>query len=154
MMEKLQKLISELEHVTTHFERKNTSISQSTVGWQIEHSLKTISLITLALEKSNPADYKWKFNFARMLVMGMNKIPRGKGKAPKQVTPEGEITINSLKKSMEHAKASIQKLKALQPNHFFKHPYFGDLNLRSTIVFVGIHTNHHLQIIKDIIKTK
>jgi hypothetical protein len=152
-MEKLYQLIAELEHSISYFEKRNEVVSQSTVGWQIEHSLKVISQITDTLEKSNPSNYKWKFNFMRMVVMGMNKIPRGKGKAPKQVIPEGEVTIASLKQSVEKTKVNVQKLNTLQTNHFFNHPYFGNLNLKPAKIFIGIHTQHHLEIIKDIIKT-
>jgi hypothetical protein len=36
-------------------DRKNTNVSKSSVGWQIEHSLKTIDLIITACKKSDPS---------------------------------------------------------------------------------------------------
>ena len=41
-------------------------------------------------------------------------------------------------------------LETLNANSYFKHPYFGDLNLKKTLWFLNLHTNHHLKIIKDI----
>ena len=82
------------------------------------------------LEKSNPAEYKWKFNKWRVIVLSFKTIPRGRGKAPKTVMPEGEITIESLKQSFEKTKSTIHKIETLEPNNYFKHPYFGDLNLK------------------------
>ena len=96
--------------------------------------------------------YKWKFNLTRTLILFVNKIPRGRGRAPKIVQPEGEITSESLKNHFDKTRHMIKKLDTLQANSFFKHPYFGDLNLETTKHFLILHTNHHLKIIKDIIK--
>ena len=48
------------------------------------------------------------------------------------------------------AKNSLVDLETLNANSYFTHPYFGDLNLKKTIWFLNLHTNHHLKIIKDI----
>ena len=144
--------IKELENNISAFDKKNEIISKATVGWHIEHSLKVLSQIIGAVEQSNPENYKWKFNLKRMIFLGFNFIPRGKGKAPKTVLPEGEITANSLKTHLEHVKGLIHKIDLLNPNNYFKHPYFGDLNLKETKKFIALHTNHHLKIIKDIIR--
>jgi hypothetical protein len=47
-------------------------------------------------------------------------------------------------------KNSLVDLETLNANSYFTHPYFGDLNLKKTIWFLNLHTNHHLKIIKDI----
>lgn len=151
-MEKLNNLINELEQHILFLDKTNASVSKASVGWHIEHSLKVLTQIIDAIEKSDPNTYKWRFNLIGTLVLSFNKIPRGKGKAPKTVIPEGNITHDTLKHHVEKTRLAINKIENLHPNHYFKHPYFGDMNLKPTKKFLSIHTNHHLKIIKDIIK--
>ena len=61
-MEKLNQLIAELESKITYNETVNLEASTGSVGWHIEHSLKTIDQIVTACKTSNPNEYKWKFN--------------------------------------------------------------------------------------------
>jgi hypothetical protein len=152
-MEKLKKLIQDLESKIQNQEMLNPTISKSSVGWHIEHTLLTMNLIIGALQKSNPENYKQSFNFYRVLVFAMNKIPRGKAKAPKIVQPKEDFNIESLKSHLEKAKTKLAELNSIGNKNYFEHPYFGHLTLKPTIKFLEIHTNHHLQIINDIIKS-
>ena len=150
-MHKLLKQIKELESTIPNQEDYNAEISKSNVGWHIEHILLTNKMILEAVEKSNPADYTWSFKLSRIVVFTMNKIPRGRAKAPKVVVPKtyDEQTL------LEHLKivtAKIQGLENMSSDKYFDHPYFGNLRLNKTIKFLEIHTNHHLEIINDIIK--
>jgi hypothetical protein len=150
-MHKLLKQIKELESKIPNQEDYNPEISKSNVGWHIEHILLTNKMILEAVEKSNPADYTWSFKLPRIVVFTMNKIPRGRAKAPKVVVPKtyDEQTL------LEHLKIvtlKIQGLENMSSDKYFDHPYFGNLRLNKTIKFLEIHTNHHLEIINDIIK--
>jgi hypothetical protein len=129
----------------------NEAVSKVSVGWHIEHSLITLNLILETLKKSNPKDYNWSFNFKRMVVYALNKIPRGKGKAPKAVQPAREFTVESLQERLRETITNIESIASLNPNAYFNHPYFGKLNLRPTLKFLLIHTKHHQQIIEDIL---
>jgi len=44
----------------------------------------------------------------------------------------------------------IEELKKANPNKFYEHNIFGVLNKKNTFIVLDIHTNHHIQIIKDI----
>jgi len=151
ILEKLEAIISKLESKISDFECLDTGVSFAYVGWHIEHSAMVINGIIAELKKSNPTNYVWKFNLSRLVILGINKIPKGKGKAPKQVVPQGIIEPARLKISLENAKKNIAELDKLEANSFFNHPYFGDLNLKVTKKFLLIHTNHHLKIIEDIL---
>ena len=150
-MQKLIDNLNELESNISNFEKHNEKVSTSTVGWQIDHCLLVINGIVSQLQNSNPSSFKPNFNFKRVLVFTLKKIPRGKAKAPKSVQPKDEITLNDLLEKLEIAKIKINDLPKLNPKSHFKHPYFGVLNLKQTILFLEIHTFHHLKIVRDIV---
>lgn len=152
-MNQLEQLLSQLEEKIMLHQTTNTAVSQSTVGWQIEHSLKTIDQIISAIKQSNPKNYQWKFNFNRFLILDvLQKIPRGKAKAPKIVQPKGEISAKSLQISLQKVKENLADWNNLDENAYFKHPFFGNLNKKVTENFLMLHTNHHLKIINDMLK--
>ncbi len=152
-MNKLQGQLNELETKISKQDICNNDVSKSTVGWHIEHILLTINIIIEEVKKSNPANYKWSFKLPKILVFSMNKIPRGRAKAPKIVLPKtyNELTLNE---HLKISKLNIQDLENISSGNYFNHPYFGNLKLDKTIKFLEIHTNHHLKIINDIIKSK
>ena len=151
MKKELQKLINELESQVLNSEKTKPTVSSQNVGWHIQHSLLVINQIIIALEQSKPKEYKWKFNFWRLVVMGRNKIPRGKGKAPSRVIPRETITKELLESTINDTKNRINHLDGLERNHFFTHPFFGDLNLKPTVQFINLHTQHHIDIIRDVL---
>lgn len=152
-MKKLQSIITQLESHIPDFEKTNLTVSTSTIGWQIEHSLLVINKVVSEIKKSNPSDYKWKFNKNRFLVQTiLRKIPRGRVRAPKTVQPSEEITLEHLKSQLEITRNNLAGLQSLEAKNYFTHPFMGDLNLKTTIDFLGLHTKHHLKIIQDINK--
>jgi hypothetical protein len=153
-MENLQNLITQLESKISFHEKTNHSVSNATVGWQIEHSLKTIFQIVQVLKASNPDEYKWKFNKNRLLISTLNFIPRGKAKAPKIVLPDENISEETLKNSIQKVRVALLNWDKLDKNVHFQHPYFGDLNKKSTAWFLYLHTKHHFKIVTDILKNQ
>ncbi len=153
-MNKLKELIQELEAAIPHQELVNTAVSKASVGWHIEHTLLTMHMIIKTLKNSDSATYKRKFNWSRTLVFTINKIPRGKAKAPSRVQPRDEFTAETLHRHIQSVREKLQELDALEPNNYFEHPFFGHLNLKPTRKFLKIHTAHHLHIIRDIIKSQ
>jgi hypothetical protein len=79
-----------------------------------------------------------------------NHIPRGKVNAPNIVIPKNTITRDEIVEEIELAKANLQTLASTHQNKYFTHPIFGDLDVRKTLKFFTVHTNHHLKIIQDI----
>jgi len=151
-MSQLSALIKELEQRIPDLEKEAPKVSASAVGWHIEHSLLTINAIIAAMGKSDPKDYQWKFSFPRLLVFTINKIPRGRAKAPVHVQPKTVFTSATLKEHVDRTVEKLNDLNGLQAKQFLIHPYFGKLNVKQTIKFLGIHTRHHIAIINDIIK--
>lgn len=151
-MHHLIALINKLESKIPELEKLAPSVSASSVGWHIQHTLLASFSIIKAIENSNPKNYQWKFNLKKVFVFTLNKIPRGKGKAPKFTLPVEAISADKLKDDIQLLKEKIKVLSTLQPKQFFEHPYFGNLNLKNTIKMLQLHTQHHINIINDIIR--
>jgi len=152
-MHKLNHVINELESLLPKYEFSDPRISKSSVGWHMEHTLLTLSLIIEQLKRSDPNTYKWQFNFTRVLVFTLNKIPRGRAKAPKVVQPRTDFNQSTIKIHLVSVRRKIEELNSLKQDNYFAHPYFGNLNLKPTIKFLELHTKHHLNIMKDIVNS-
>jgi len=149
-MHTLEQQLNELDAFIPSFEKNNVKVSKANVAWHIDHSLRVINSIAKALAQSDPKEYKAKFNFWRILFLTLNFLPRGKGRAPKKVLADAEITTDDLKRRLGFARGNGTNLKQFSEKSFFPHPYFGDLNLSQAQKFICIHTEHHLKIIRDI----
>ena len=150
-MKSLAVLIQDLKNKIVHQNTFNEKVSKSHVAWHIDHSLRVILAVTEALKKSNPAEYQWKFNLKRQFVYTTGYMPRGVGKAPKALQSFDEITQESIEQQLKRAAIALEGLQQLDKNSHFPHPYFGSLNLKPTLRFLKLHTQHHLKIINDII---
>ena len=151
-MNPLLPLLHQLESHISNFEKTNPNVSNSTIGWQIDHCLLVINVIIGQLEISAPSKYQPKWTFPKFMVFTTGKIPRGKAKAPKVVIPTQVATQEELFAKLAAAKNNVLKLDSFSENQFFNHPYFKDLNVKQTEKFLVIHTKHHLKIIEDILK--
>ena len=148
----LQNQLNEIETYFPFIEMKNTKISNSTVSWQLDHTLKVFIAVSESTKNSNPKEYEWKFNYWRLMLFPLNYIPRGKAKAPKYVLPPETINLEALKTQLQSAKNYIEILKTLSEKAYFKHFIFGKLSKKQTLRFLQMHTHHHLKIVRDILK--
>jgi hypothetical protein len=151
-MNSLLPLLQQLENHISNFEKTNMKVSNSTVGWQIDHCLLVINGIIGQIEISDPLKFQPKWTFPKFMVFTTGKIPRGKAKAPKVVIPTQVATQEELIAKLAAAKNNVLKLDSFSENQFFNHPFFKDLNVKQTKKFLTIHTKHHLKIIEDILK--
>jgi hypothetical protein len=151
-MNKINNLLDELELQIANYSKLNQAISEGNVGWHIVHSCLVIDSVCGAVCKSDPSKFIKKFSFKAFLVLLINSFPRGKAKAPSFTMPSEELSPASILKSIQAARTSIEALAKAGKNQYFTHPIFGDLNTGQTFKFLGVHTNHHLKIIKDILK--
>lgn len=148
----LKSQLVEMENYIAQKDEINHVVSSAPIGWHLSHSLKVINNIITSLETSNPGDYKREFNFKRLLIFVTRRIPRGRARSPKVVWPPEFIKTDDLKESILEARKNIQLLNNFHSSAYFKHPYFKHLNRNQTKTFLEIHTEHHLKIIRDILK--
>jgi hypothetical protein len=153
-MRKLEQLISELESNIAHHELTVPHVSAGSVGWHIEHSLLVLNTVIGALAKSDPLNYKRRFDIRRTTVMLLGRIPRGKIRAPKAVQPSTEFNKDSLQQHVHQTRENLKTLGQLSAGHYFTHPFLGDFKLGPAIKFITIHTKHHYHIIQDIVGNK
>lgn len=152
IVKKLVRLIDDLKSKMEYAAVSNLKISGAPVAWHIDHALLVINAITHSIEKSNPSEYSSKRSFGKWYVFTFHKIPRGRAQSPKAVRPDQNFTTEDINRHFEICYTSLEKLNHLDRDKFFTHPYFGHLNLKSSIKFIEIHTKHHLSIINDILK--
>jgi len=148
---KLPYLVNQLENKISENEKININISNTNVGWHIEHSLLVIDEVIKELASSNPKNYTWNFNIYKYFIFIINKIPRGRKKSPSSVHPLINYDKTSLHLHVLNTKKHCEELNNIKADQFFQHPHLGKLNLKSSIKFLELHTEHHLKIIDDIL---
>jgi hypothetical protein len=151
-MKKLLKVLNDFEKQAPLYLNNNKMVSEANVGWHIMHSCLVITSITEAIMKSDPSLYNKKFSWKAFLVLLFNKIPRGKAKAPSFTQPASEVSSDMVMQQIADARKSAELLLTLNKNKYFTHPIFGDLQLRTAIRFLYVHSYHHEKIIRDILQ--
>jgi len=151
-MESLAVLINDLESKIESKDLINPNVSERDISWHLGHSLKVLYNVIKVIQNSNPLEYRWKFSRNRSFIYLINRIPRGRGKAPKAVIPPDVISINHLREDLAIVRQLAVELENLNAKNNFTHPYFGQLNLKQTKKFLALHTKHHLKIMDDIIR--
>lgn len=144
-------MVLRLESLIPHADKINPTVSSREVAWHLEHSLKIICSICKTLVNSRPENYSSNFNFSKYYVLWSKRIPRGKGRSPKHFNNKRVINVSGLPKLLKDAESALADLENLHPKQHFRHPLFGDLNLSQGKKFILIHTNHHLNIINEIL---
>ena len=151
-MDKINNFLDNLGADIFNYSKSNQTISEGNVGWHIVHSCLVINSVCAAVIKSDATKFIKKFSFKAFLVLLLNSFPRGKAKAPSFTIPSEQLNPASILQSIQASRKSIEALAKAGKNQYFTHPIFGDLNASDTFKFLAVHTNHHLKIIKDVIK--
>lgn len=144
--------LSQIEELIPFKDKTNPAVSKSDIGWQLDHVLKVINGVCGILEKTKPSKYKKDFNLTRTVLFTIGYFPRGKAKAPKIVSSPEVVSTEALDTQLEDAKTHLQNIKPLHNHAFFMHHIFGSLSKAKTLRFLEIHTEHHLKIVRDILK--
>ena len=63
----------------------------------------------------------------------------------------GAVDFIEKRSGVEVLKEKIRQLELISEDHFFEHPYFGNMKKRPTVHFLEIHTKHHIKIIREIV---
>lgn len=148
----IEKSLKLLESYISDSERFNTTVSKANIAWHIDHSLKVINSVVTNMQNSDPTLYVDNFSFLGKVLLQFNFFPRGKAKAPKHVKPPEVILESAIITQLAEAKQHLKEISNLDENAYFKHPLFGNVNKARVLRFLKAHTDHHLKIIKSILK--
>ncbi len=146
----LRSELNQLRNAISLCNMQNNHVSLSPIGWHIDHSLKTICSICEQLRESNPTDFKWRFNITRNYIFIRGSIPRAKERDPIVIHPEEELCQRQLVDLLTKTEEILSTIEELPKNSFFKHSYFGELNLKRALYYLQLHTAQHLKIIDEI----
>ena len=149
----LDSYLMELESFIEQRDAINTEVSQADVAWHLDHMLKTINQIYIAVERSDPGNFDSSFSMIRTASLSLNYIPRGRAQSPESVRPPDNILTEDIHNQLEEARQNARKFPELDKGAYFDHPVFGHLKRSQSMRFLQVHTNHHLKIIKDILET-
>ena len=140
--------------------RQSESVSSWSVGKHVEHLALSDELTLVGLSKllANPASgTPGQTTLVGRICLWAGFIPRGRGKAPKGVVPQGvpsEVLADRLevvRQEFIDLDASVEVLSsstATQP-----HPVFGRLDASQWLRFTEIHQQHHQKIMRDIVRS-
>jgi len=148
----LENRLELLECYIPYFEQTNNAVSKASVAWHLDHSLKVINAVVKSMENSDPTLYQNDFKFLGKVLLRLGFFPRGKVKAPKHVKPPEVILKSAIIDQLEEARQNIKRIQNLDERAYFKHPVFGNTNKFKVARFLDTHTNHHLKIVKSILK--
>ncbi|HEX8617000.1 MAG TPA: DinB family protein, partial [Thermoanaerobaculia bacterium] len=132
-----------------------TSVSAWTPSEHLDHSLKVATWIVQRV--LDPAPERGRpFSFIGLLILWSARIPRGRGKAPERVRgaratrEELMAAIDSLEAHLARLNASLLERKR---GPIVPHPMFGSLTPPQALRFAAVHTDHHLRIVKDVLRS-
>ena len=153
MKNPMQKEFDQLKHYLEKGDVLNTEVSKKGIYWHVDHCLRILESVPDDLRQSKKEDFAPKTNSFKLVIMTFKWIPRGKGVSPKRVLPdENHLSKKEIEQRADHAYHQVNSIVELPEWSHFKHPFFGSLDRDETIEFLKIHTNHHLKIMRDILK--
>lgn len=144
--------LDQLSFYISSSEEYNPKVSKRAVDWHLNHTIKSMNSICIALMDSNPENYRPRFGLVKSLILLTGYIPRGRGRSPKPFDNKENTPADKLREMLNEAEKNYRKIDNLPANSHFSHPYFGHLNLKQSKNFIRIHSHHHLKIIRDILK--
>ena len=148
----LENRLNTLESYIPDSKSVEITISKADVAWHLDHSLKVINAVAKSMETSDPTLFRNNFSLVGKICFMLGFFPRGKAKAPKYVQPPDVILDSAIVSQLAEARQHIKGINNLDEKAYFRHPLFGHINKKRVIRFLDTHTNHHLKIVKSILK--
>ncbi len=129
-------------------------VSGWSVGQQVDHMLNVAHGVFSRLTGEGE-ELRAGINLSGRILLGIGWLPRGVGKSPKQALPAEAPVAATLDARLERLREDYQDLRfrtglLSSRRRLLKHPYFGGLNCAQALRFLGVHTHHHLKIVRDI----
>ncbi len=142
------------------------AVAPEVSAWSPAHHLHHVALanehifsdLAKAARAETPDAPEDRINAMGLAILTVGRIPRGRGKAPREVSPPDDLARAGFEAAHARSRSAFEALEpyldalpALEAR--MRHPFFGMLNAPQWLRFVLIHTRHHLAIIDDIAET-
>jgi hypothetical protein len=127
------------------------AVSKWSVGMHVHHCCLGMIGILESLAGSTPPPPRSRFSLAATFVFLTGRIPRGRGEAPDSVVPDQDVSHDTLMELLDKSERMLAATSELDPGTWFKHFAFGVLDRDKAVKLIGIHNNHHLRIMSDIV---
>lgn len=129
-------------------------------GWSVsehlDHTLKVLASILRGMMHPDKPPTR-PFSFIGKVILLTGYIPRGRGKSP--ATLRGErATVEQLLQRIGEVETLLTEMRAGTRPHasalLVRHPLFGGMTWAQSARFAGVHTNHHLKIVNEILRRR
>lgn len=154
IIELLNEQLDVLNRLCSQADVRNESVSKWSVGQHIEHSLISMSAMTLALKKEHPGTGKRDGNQYREMVLEHKSFPRGVVKAPEASHPSEHPSTDHLSKLILKTRNRLGNPLDIASGSTLIHPIMSVMYRDEALEFMTIHTAHHLSIINDILESQ
>jgi len=143
--------LGDLRAAVPHAAAQAPQISDWSVGMHVHHCCLSIQAIHDTLARSRPpAPRTWRTLLGR-LVLWRGRFPRGRARAPKFAHPAPDLSAEQLTEQLAAAEQALSAMSGLDPGTWIRHFALGTFTRDDAIRFVGVHNDHHLAIIRDIL---
>lgn len=127
-------------------------VSGWSAGEHLDHCAKVTASILHVLAKDEPIDLRPVSAVGR-LILEIDWIPRGKGRSPEKLRG-AVVDARELDALWMAAEALLAQISAAPPRErtrpLLRHPVFGGLNATQSMRFAGVHSHHHLRIVREV----
>ena len=133
--------------------KTNERVSAWSPAEHVDHLLKvTKSIIDrLPSEEAVPRG----ISFVGRVILALRWIPRGRGRAPEKLTGK-RATPSERQARLARVTVAVEAVDAAAVDatriRNVPHPRFGGLTPAQALRFVTVHTEHHLKIVRDILR--
>ena len=151
-LERIQCALEDLEAHLGSWDLNSSRISDWSVGQQIEHVLKATSTFTVLTLRNRQPDGTGFQKQLKGLVLKRDSFPRGVAKAPDISLPGEDTPKAALPSLLLETRNRLERLDTVSSSAVVHHPHLGEMKRDEAVHFMAIHLEHHLSIIKDIVK--
>ena len=152
----MKRKLDELETWVQRPDRHAAAVSSWSIHKQVEHTAlvaRQILELVEGLEAGTAGEPTGRLRWPAHAVLAMGWIPRGKGVAPSSVLPGEAPDPAAIRAILDDTRARLRTHAPARGGNRAPHPHFGGMTARQWTRFLGIHTRHHLKIIRDIDRT-
>jgi len=151
----LAEIDSLLEGGEERLGRRAPRVSGWSVAQQIDHLLKVLSGALGRLQAPGEP-LAAGINWTGRLLLGVGRLPRGVAQAPR-ATAGLERSGAELRSAADEVRERLAEVRAggavlVDRRPRVRHPYFGGLSALQAIRFLAVHTDHHLRIVREILR--